>query len=191
MTKRFDLRKLKRAYVLAVAVLAGAGLLTASCSGSGIPTSPSGSANLRLMLTDAPIPGVEQVNIYFTSVTVKAAGQPPQELALQLQTNPVDLLTLDDQVVGFATGVVTPGDVEWIRINIDASMSNLMFNGVETALRVPSEEIKILGGFAVDANHLTTLTLDFDAAASLVSLGNGEWLLKPVVILAGNTTTSS
>jgi hypothetical protein len=76
-----------------VATVAG---LVAACGGS--PTSPSGNTNLRLMLTDAPIEGLEKVNIYFTSVTVKPVGKPTEELALQLQENPVDLLTLDDKV---------------------------------------------------------------------------------------------
>lgn len=180
-------RNLKSACLAAIVGLALAGILTAC--GSGSPTSPTANGNLRLMLTDAPIGDVEKVNIYFTGVTVKPVGQSPQQLALQLQNNPVDLLTLDDQVIGFATGVVTPGDFEFIHINVDASKSNIVQNGVQKPLRVPSQEIKILGGFSVDANHVTSLTLDFDAKASLVSLGNGEWLLKPVVVVASENTS--
>ena len=188
MRLRISRRKVKSACLAAVVGVALAGLLTAACSGGG-PTSPSANGNLRLMLTDAPIDDVEKVNIYFTDVTVKPAGQSPQKLTLQLQSNPIDLLTLDDQVVGFATGAVTPGDFEFIHINIDASKSNIVENGVQKPLRVPSQEIKILGGFTVDANHATSLTLDFDAKASLVALGNGEWLLKPVVVVTGNNTS--
>ena len=50
-------------------------------------------------------------------------------------------------------------------------------------LRIPSQEIKILGGFRVDDDGTTTITLDFDAERSLVKLGNGEWLLKPVIAM--------
>jgi Domain of unknown function (DUF4382) len=183
MMKRMRQLKLTPVYVLALTVLVVAGLV-AACSGS--PTSPSGNTNLRLMLTDAPIEGLEKVNIYFTSVTVKPVGKPPEELTLQLQENPVDLLTLDDKVIGFAAGVVTPGDFEFIHINIDESKSFIVVKGVETPLRVPSEEIKILGGFTVDTNNATTLTLDFDAQASIVTLGNGGFLLKPVIVKTGN-----
>jgi hypothetical protein len=190
MTTRIPRLILAPASLLAFVVLATAGLLTASCGGDGGPTSPSGNNNLRLMLTDAPIDDVEKVNIYFTSVTAKPVGQSPIELALQLQNNPIDLLTLDDQVVGFATGAVTPGDFEYLRINIDASRSNIIVKGVQKSLRVPSEEIKINGGFTVDEAHLTTLTLDFDAKSSLVSLGNGDWLLKPVVIVSDTKTNA-
>jgi hypothetical protein len=189
MTQRITPGTLKSACLAAVIGLSLAGLLTASCSDGG-PTSPSANSNLRLMLTDAPIDDVEEVNIYFTDITVKPVGQPVQTLALQLQTNPIDLLTLDDQVVAFAAGAVTPGNFEFIHINIDASKSNIVENGVEKPLRVPSEEIKVLRGFTVDANHVTSLTLDFDARASLVALGNGGWLLRPVIVMTGNNTSS-
>ena len=57
-------------------------------------------------------------------------------------------------------------------------------------LRVPSQEIKIVGGFAIDDDHTTTLTLDFDADKSLNKLGNGDWMLHPVVIITGKNTSS-
>ena len=186
MMKRMRQLRLTATYTLAFAVLVVAGL-AAAC---GSPTSPSGNTNLRLMLTDAPIEGLEKVNIYFTTVTVKPVGKPPEELTLQLQENPVDLLTLDDKVVGFAAGVVTPGEFEFIRINIDASKSFIVVNGAQKSLRVPSEEIKILGGFKVDESHATTMTLDFDAQASLLTLGNGEFLLNPVIVKTGSNTSA-
>ena len=187
MMKRLRQLKLTPVYALPFVVLAVAGLV-AACSDS--PTSPSGNTNLRLMLTDAPIEGLEKVNVYFTSVTVKPVGKPSEELTLQLQENPVDLLTLDDKVVGFAAGVVTPGDFEFIHINIDESKSFIVVNGAQRPLRVPSEEIKILGGFKVDETQVTTLTLDFDAQASIVTLGNSEFLLKPVIVKTGNNSSS-
>ena len=186
MIKRMRQLKLSPLYV-ALTALAVAGLV-AACSGG--PTSPSGSTNLRLMLTDDPIVGLEKVNIHITSVTVKHVDQPPQELTLQLQENPVDLLTLADKVIGFAAGAVTPGDFEFIHINIDGSKSSVVVNGVQKPLQVPSEEIKILGGFKVDENHTTTLTLDFDAQASIVALGNGGFLLKPVIVKTGQNSSS-
>jgi hypothetical protein len=173
-----------RAAVLAAAI----GLLATACSDS--PSSPSGSGNLRLMLTDAPA-GVDQVNIYFTTVDAKPVGRSMERLTLELATNPVDLLTLDDKVVGFAAGVVSPGDYEFIHINIDQDRSYLVENGVRKTLRVPSQEIKIVGGFEIDDDHTTTLTLDFDADKSLNKLGNGDWMLQPVVVITGKNTSSN
>ena len=55
-------------------------------------------------------------------------------------------------------------------------------------LRIPSEKIKILGGFTVTEDGLTTVTLDFVAEESLVLLGNGEWLLQPVILMEVSTS---
>ncbi len=147
-----------------IGTIAAMALIAASCGGS--PTSPmagAGGSNLRLLLTDAPIDDVEQVNIYFTNVTVKPVGRPPEDLSLQLQTNPVDLLTLTNRVTGFAAGAVPPGEYEFIHINIEQSRSYLVERGAQKSLRVPSQEIKILGGFQVGDDQTTTLTIDFDA----------------------------
>ena len=185
-----------RPCLLVFCVLAIAALVTASCGG---PTSPSGSSNLRLMLTDAPSDEVGGVYVHFTSVTVKPIGQAPQEfpLPLTLSPNPVDLLTLADVSTLFAAGEVPVSDYEFIRINIDQDLSYALKLGGNPAnatdrlpLRVPSEEIKILGGFAVDADTTTTLTLDFDVDASLVKLGTGDWLLRPVIVITGHNTSS-
>lgn len=176
---------------LAAAVLA---VIANACGSS--PTSPSslsgsnGQPNLRVLLTDAPTDDVEKVNIYFTGLTVKPEGKPVKELTLELAQNPVDLLTLADKVVNLAAGVVEPGTYEFMHINIDERRSNLVEKAVHKSLRVPSEEVKILGTFTVDTDHTTTLTLDFDAKSSLVRLGNGEWLLQPVILITGNNTSS-
>jgi hypothetical protein len=77
-----------------------------------------------------------------------------------------------------------------IHINIDESKSFIVVNGAQRPLRVPSKEIKILGGFKVDESHVTTLTLDFDAQASIVTLSNGGFLLKPVIVKTGNNSSS-
>jgi hypothetical protein len=94
----------------------------------------------------------------------------------------VDLLTLDNQVIALATGAVPAGDYEFIQIEIDPAQSSVLENGVTKSIQTPSNEIKILGGFTVDGD--TTVTLDFDAAKSLLPLGNGAWLLKPVIVKA-------
>ena len=165
------------------------GLAAVSACGSN-PASPSANGNLRLMLTDAPLDDVDEVNIYFTSVTAKPLGKPVEELTLTLPENPIDLLTLTDNTVNFATGAVDPGEYEFLHINIDPRRSNIVENGVEKPLQVPSDEIKILGGFVVEDDHTTTLTLDFDAEKSLLRLGSGDWLLIPVIVTTGNNTSS-
>jgi hypothetical protein len=160
--------------------LSAAVLLLSSCGAD--TTAPSETSTLRLMLRDAPMDDVEEVNIYFTSVTVKPVGRGVEQLDLELDENPIDLLTLEDRVIAFATGIVPEGNYEFIHINIDQSRSFLIVDGQPVDLRVPSQEIKILQGFTVDDDE-ETIVLDFDARASLVPLGNGDWLLKPSVVV--------
>jgi hypothetical protein len=188
--------KLNRVSLTACVALMGAVLVTASCGGA--PTSPSlsGPTNLKLMLTDDPIDDVEEVRICFTSVTIKPTDGPVQHrLPLELPVcdspeNPVDLLELQDDAIAFAGGVVEPGSYEFIHINIDEDKSYIVQSGEKKSLQVPSEEIKIVGGFSVGDDTVTTLTLDFDAKASLRLRGNGEWLLTPIVVITGNNTSS-
>lgn len=145
------------------------------------PTAPSAGPNLIVQLTDAHTDTVEQVNLYFTSVTANPAGGPPETMALVLTDNPQDLLVLRDAVIPLAMATVEPGDYVSLRINLDEALSNIVEGGKTFPIRIPSEEIKILGGFSVDADGTTTVTLDFDAERSLVRLGNGDWVLKPVI----------
>jgi len=153
------------------------------------PTSPGTASRLTVMLTDAPLEEVQQVNVFFTGVTVKPFGKSVEHLDLQLATNPVDLLTLDHQVVALAAGAVDPGDYEFIQVEIDPARSGVVVDGAAKPLSVPSKEVKILGTFTVGENG-TDLTLDFDASKSLLPLGNGGWLLKPVIVKV-NTGESS
>lgn len=178
-----------RLAVLILGVAVAVTSLTASGCGDS-PTAPSGNPNLTLLLTDDLTDEVEQVNIHFTGVTAKPVGKPVQRLSLALEENPVNLLELDDKVTTFAAAAVEPGTYEFIHINIDESRSGIVEKGVPKPLRIPSEEVKILGSFTVDADHKTTLTLDFDADDSLVRLGNGGWLLQPVIAITGNNTSS-
>ena len=152
-----------------------------SCNGS--PTSPSADPNLLVQLTDDHTDNVEQVNIFCSSVTANPVGGPPETMNLELSNNPQDLLVLRDAVIPLATAVVALGDYESLRINLDEQQSSIVEGGMTLPLRIPSQEIKILGGFRVDDDGTTTITLDFDAERSLVKLGNGEWLLKPVIAM--------
>ena len=77
---------------------------------------------------------------------------------------------------------VTAGEYEFIRVELDQSRSNVIVSGEALPLKIPSEEIKVLGGFVVPTGGFTNILLDFDADKSLVKLGNGNWLLKPVIV---------
>ncbi|MBI2936559.1 MAG: hypothetical protein HYY31_07135 [Chloroflexi bacterium] len=59
----------------------------------------------------------------------------------------------------------------------------ITIQGEEKAATVPSDKLRIVGGFELVAGQATVLTLDFDAEKSVVLRGRQEPLLKPVVKL--------
>jgi hypothetical protein len=60
---------------------------------------------------------------------------------------------------------------------------------VQTGIKIPSGQIAG-GTFTVGAGEVKGLNIDFDACASLVMQGNGQFRLKPV-LHAGEVSTSS
>lgn len=157
--------------------------LALACS-SDSPTSGS-SSFLAVELTDAPIDEVSSVNVYISGLTVKHSEQPVEEIVADVGL--VDLLTLTGGATELlATVPADPGAYEFIMVELDESQSFVVDaeTGAEMSLQIPSQEIKVLGGFEVFEDMTTTLTLDFDAEASLLQLGNGDWMMTPVIVLA-------
>jgi hypothetical protein len=99
----------------------------------------------------------------------------------------VDLLGLQEGVfedLGFAALPV--GNYGQIRLHLTAA--EVVVDGVTHPLTVPSGEesgLKIEGGFTVEDGEVTTLTVDFDAARSLEETERGDYVMKPVIFLAG------
>jgi Domain of unknown function (DUF4382) len=156
------------------------------CSKSS--TSP-GFGTVKLRLTDAP-GDFQEVNLAVAEVSAHfegAGGESDSTGGWQvLRAEPlnVDLLTLRNGV--FTTLAVTQvpaGHYTQIRLKL-ASGSNVVVDGVTHPLTVPSgmqSGYKLVGGFDVPAGGLLDLTLDFDAARSVVLTGSGTYILKPTV----------
>lgn len=157
----------------------------AACNSDSSPTAPN-ATQLAVELTDQPTDEVSEINVYISGLTVKHSEQPVEEIVADVGL--VDLLTLTDGATELlATVPADPGEYEFIMVELDQSQSFVVDaeTGTEMALQIPSEEIKVLGGFEVLEDMTTTLTLDFDAEQSLIKLGNGNWLMTPVIVLAG------
>ncbi|MGH9379162.1 MAG: DUF4382 domain-containing protein [Thermoanaerobaculia bacterium] len=173
--------------VLGVALtLALAPLL--SCSDSDSPSAPSGTM-LRIELTDAPTDELSAVNVYISGLTIKPTTGPVERI-----TNDVgllDLLTLQDTTELLVAAEVESGDYEFIMVELDEAASSVVdaATGEELSLQIPSQEIKVLGGFTVEPDLTTTVLLDFDADRSLIRRGDGRWLLTPVILLANISTS--
>jgi len=164
---------------------------TSSGGGESSDTSLDGGSNsvtsssdplgtLSIYLTDAPTDEVSSVNVYITGLTIKRSGASVERFSNDVGL--IDLLDLRDSTLLIAEDNVTAGDYEFIRVGLDQSRSNVIVSGETLPLKIPSEEIKVLGGFVVRTGGSTNIVLDFDADKSLVKLGNGNWLLKPVIV---------
>lgn len=174
---------MRKISLMMLSVLVVAGVL--ACNSSDSPTDTGGS-QLAVLLTDAPTDDVSEINVYISGLTVKHSEQPVEEIVADVGL--VDLLTLTNGATELlATVPADAGQYEFIMVELDESQSFVVeaSSGAELPLQIPSQEIKVLGGFEVFEDMTTTLTLDFDAEASLLQLGNGDWLMKPVIVLAG------
>ena len=187
------IKKASRVIVLAFLLggCSGGSSETSSGGGESSDTSLDGGSNsvtsssdplgtLSIYLTDAPTDEVSSVNVYITGLTIKRSGASVERFGNNVGL--IDLLDLRDSTMLIAEDNVTAGDYEFIRVELDQSRSNVIVSGEALPLKIPSEEIKVLGGFVVPTGGFTNILLDFDADKSLVKLGNGNWLLKPVIV---------
>jgi uncharacterized protein DUF4382 len=176
-------RKIARAaYALAIVSLAG-------CSGGGGDSPPS-TSKLSISLMDAPVDGVTAVYVKITSMWIKPQGGGPA-VQLPLTTTPmtVNLMALTDTnaAILIDEAVVEPGKYEWLAMDV-AAERNVRDSYVltetggeeEIELRVPSNRVKLVGGFEVPPNESLQLLFDWDMRKGLVyPPGQHQYMLKP------------
>ena len=82
-------------------------LLVAACNDT--TTRPPADGSLEVRLTDAPIDGVAELDVYVTGVTVKPAGGAVERIASDVGV--IDLLTLRGSSQLLARAGVAPAEV--------------------------------------------------------------------------------
>jgi hypothetical protein len=172
----------------------------AACGGGGGSGAAIGaSGTLGVSLTDAPACGFDEVNVTVTKVRVHQGGTASDSASgwSEITLNParkINLLDLTNGVLEYLGETTLPaGHYTQVRLllapnNASSPVSNSVAlssaSGTEIALITPSAVqtgIKLVHGFDVAAGQRTDLVLDFDACKSVVALGNGGFLLKPVI----------
>ncbi|GIW26794.1 MAG: hypothetical protein KatS3mg070_0157 [Meiothermus sp.] len=115
----------------------------------------------------------------------------------------IDLMALSGKATTIVKGTVPAGVYTQFRLfspaesGADAqSVYLVMKDGTKVPLRIPSGQqtglkLVIQGGFNVQADATTTLTLAFDLGHSLVQTGNDRYMLKPVVKASGDVTSGA
>jgi hypothetical protein len=177
----------------ALALALTAAVLIAACSHSNGSHTGAGMGMLSVRMIDAPIDlsNVQNVNVTLTGVivfpaeTVNPMGTVTETGAISVMTHPAtfDLLTL----TGGASALLASGEVpagDYSRIRLEVSDATLVYkDGTSQSLKIESNKVDVPIQFHVTVNADTSLTLDFNAAASVQvnATGSGSFILRPVV----------
>ncbi len=157
------------------------GFLFMSCK-SDDPGTSDGMAHLNLYLTDAPA-DYDAVYIDIQSVEINSEGEGWHTYTL-LHPGVYDLLKFNSGVDTLMISEdMSPRTISQIRL-ILGSNNSVVVDGISHPLEVPSGEesgLKLNVHYTFEAGIVYDLWMDFDAEASIVKKGNGDYSLKPVI----------
>lgn len=101
-------------------------------------------------------------------------------------THTVNLKNFTGDARAFLGNASVPeGTYTQIRIHVDEAWGILAEDGSRVEVMVPSDALRIVRPWSVEANDTTELTVDFILEKSLIKAGqSGKWIFKPVMKLA-------
>lgn len=156
-------------------------LIAASCSKDNNQT-----ATLQVRLTDAA-GDFQEVNVDIQDVQVSSSDPSSSNsgwVSLGAQKGVYNLLKLTNGLdTLLATAVLPVGKVTQLRLVL-GSNNTVKVAGQTFSLSTPSAQqsgLKILVNTTLTAGITYKITLDFDAARSIVLTGNTNYILKPVI----------
>ena len=173
--------------------------IVAGCGGGGGGGDGGGTGTLGVSLTDAPACGFNAVNVSVSKVRAHVSGDASEHSGgwAEITLSParkINLLDLTNGVVETLGETTLPaGHYTQLRLVLAANTGSSPTNnsvvlsgapGTEIALTTPSavqSGIKLINEFDVAPGQRVDLVLDFDACKSIVTRGNGSYLLKPVI----------
>ena len=152
---------------------------------------------------------VTSINITISRVGVHKAGIDKNETASNetFETNDTssagwEIISDETKSYNLLELVDTPGEVmgettlsagKYTQIRLYVSKAELTLDNETYDVKVPSKRFYWIHPFYIEAGKMTTLTLDFDASESIKETGSNKFILKPVVKIIGqiSTTTTS
>lgn len=138
---------------------------------------------LEIRVTDQPAEAATSIVVTVKNIEVHVFGDGGDAGWLTVIAEPrkFDLVKLRgiEEILGSAT--LEPGRYQQIRLEVAKAVVTI--RGNERAAAIPSEKLRLVGGFDVTAGVTTILTLDFDAERSIVFRPGVGPQLKPVVKL--------
>lgn len=151
------------------------------------------TAKLEVRLTDAP-GDYEEVNIDIQSVEINNGEGNSGWTTLDVESGVYNILELTNGLDTLLASTELPaGRISQIRL-ILGDNNSVKVNGVIKPLSTPSAQqsgLKLNLQAELSEGITYTITLDFDAARSIVRRGNGSYSLKPVIRALEKATSGS
>jgi hypothetical protein len=150
----------------------------AGCGDAGTDIPASG--RLVMLMTDAPMTGIEAVNITFSAIEVHRNGS---WYRITGEPVTVDLCEWNNgktMVVG--ENDIAPGKYTQIRLTV--TKSEIVVDGETKPLTIASGDewgLHLAHQFEVTAGTTSEVVLDFDVTRSVIKTGNDTYRLKPTI----------
>lgn len=166
----------------------GLGISLAACNNHD---DNAGLTKMNVRLTDGPgaydalYLSVKEVQVF------SSAGQS----TLTVNSNPFNVLNFrmgKDTLI--ASQDIPSGTIQEVRLVLNNTGNNVVINGVSYPLTTPSGQssgVKLKVHDDLEPGVAYTMTLDFDAATSVVQTGNGKYILKPVIRAIPNSVSGA
>ena len=187
------------ALILATAFLIGCGSDGGSSDTTNPPGTIEGTGQLRLLLSDSPVDGADEVNLRVARVEVhKLTDDGDEWFVLWRGDREFDLLSLqNERTAVLADSLLPAGTYDQIRLILAEgsgspiggpgfrSPCDIVIDGESYPIKVPSGEqsgLKLKGEIEVTRDTLTLILIDFNVRTSVVQRGKKmEFLLKPTL----------
>lgn len=149
-------------------------------------SSAEGTTKVEIRMTDAP-GNFDKINLSVKEIVLFSGGTPYTFTATAGIFNILDFrIGSSKPDILVASGEMPSGEITEIRLVLNDSGNTIVVGGVSQALTTPSGQssgwkVKLKANPELVPGVGYSLLLDFDAAKSIVSTGNGKYLLKPVV----------
>lgn len=162
------------------------GIASFSACNKDDSASTTETTKVQIRMTDAP-GDFDAINLSVKEIILVSAGKPYVFAATASRFNILDFrIGTDSPDILVASGEMPTGDITEIRLVLNGSGNTIVVGGVESELTTPSAQssgwkVKLTANPTLVEGVTYSLLLDFDAAKSIVSAGNGKYLLKPVV----------
>jgi hypothetical protein len=190
------------------------GILVGACCAvlAGCGNSNTGSSQLSLAVTDAPVDEAAAVVVRFNGVTIHGKGNNNLQFIFcdgeltasdaacaNPTTREIDLLKLTgtNSTPLITDAVIPAGNYQWMRLDLDDTRPGYIVpsaGGGEYDLTIPSGAqtgLKLNNEFSAPDGGMVSFTVDFNLRKSVHMTGTGDYIMRPTLRLLANTNVGS